>query len=123
LPKAYLIRSGHQGKDPTDGAVNYLSKQNAMAQGLATNTNNQIRLAVDSAKKVPASQGRPAVRLESVETFSSGLLVADIEHMPGNSCGTWPAMYVSSEGLLQHRLNKVADKLFVVQVDVQQRRG
>jgi len=79
-------------RDPTNGAVKYLDKDAALESGLADTPNNQVRLAVDSTTKVDPALGRPAIRLESIETFDRGLLVADIEHMPGNSCGTWPAM-------------------------------
>jgi hypothetical protein len=81
-------------RDPTNGAVNYLSKKDAISRGLASTANNQVRLAVDSSSVVDVALGRSAVRLESKKTFEKGLLVADIEHMPGNSCGTWPALYV-----------------------------
>ncbi|EGU85543.1 hypothetical protein FOXB_03945 [Fusarium oxysporum f. sp. conglutinans Fo5176] len=37
--------------------------------------------------------GRGSVRLESKESYSSGILIADIEHMPGTACGVWPAYW------------------------------
>jgi hypothetical protein len=80
-------------RDPTNGAVNYLSRHDALASGLASTPNNQVRLAVDSTAVVDAQVGRPAVRLEAKTPFDQGLLVADIAHMPGNSCGTWPAFW------------------------------
>jgi len=79
-------------RDPTNGAVDYLSKKAAISRGLASTANNQVRLSVDSTSVVDAKLGRPAVRLEGKKPFDKGLLVADIEHMPGSSCGTWPAL-------------------------------
>lgn len=47
------------------------------------------------AKSIGSSKvrhGRDSVRLESKETYDSGLLIADIEHMPGTTCGVWPSL-------------------------------
>src|SRR5687767_11919903 len=62
-------------RDPTNGAVDYLSKDDALKSKLARISNGQVRLAVDSTGKVDPALGRPAVRLESKDTFDSGLLV------------------------------------------------
>jgi hypothetical protein len=84
--------------DPTDGSVNYLSKADALSSGIVNTNNNQIYLGVDSTNKaqlIKNSQtvhGRNSVRLESVDTWSSGLMIADIVHMPGTACGVWPAL-------------------------------
>ncbi|CAK7224917.1 hypothetical protein SEUCBS140593_005726 [Sporothrix eucalyptigena] len=42
---------------------------------------------------VSGAGGRRSLRLESRATFSRGLLVADLAHMPGNQCGVWPALW------------------------------
>jgi hypothetical protein len=80
--------------DPSRGFVNYLDKQTAMAQGLVkVNKNNQLYIGVDNRTVINSARtGRGSVRLESKESWSSGLLVADIAHMPGNQCGVWPAL-------------------------------
>ena len=31
--------------------------------------------------------GRPAVRVQSNKVYNGGLFIADIQHMPGKSCG------------------------------------
>ena len=55
--------------------------------------NGQVYLGVDNTTTIATSaQGRDSVRLESKESFTQGLLVADIAHMPGNACGIWPAL-------------------------------
>jgi hypothetical protein len=38
-----------------------------------------------------AAVGRNSVRLVSKKSWTHGLFIADIEHMPGGECGTWPA--------------------------------
>ncbi|KAM0559958.1 hypothetical protein ACHAPJ_003912 [Fusarium lateritium] len=87
------------GGDPTNGSVNYLSKSNALSSGLAKTTNGQVYIGVDStntAKLRGSSKtihGRDSVRLESKATWDSGILIADIEHMPGTACGVWPSFW------------------------------
>ncbi|KAI9151300.1 Endo-1,3(4)-beta-glucanase [Paramyrothecium foliicola] len=87
------------GGDPTHGSVNYLSKADAEAAGLVYTDNDQIYIGADYtniAKPLGRStdrHGRDSVRLESKETYSSGLLIADIAHMPGTACGVWPSFW------------------------------
>ena len=82
----------YEGGDPTGGFVNYLSYQAATNAGLVKVTNNQVYLGVDYSKKISTSaQGRDSIRMESKERFDTGLLIADIAHMPGSQCGIWPA--------------------------------
>jgi hypothetical protein len=38
-----------------------------------------------------AAVGRNSVRLVSKKSWTHGLFIADIAHMPGGICGTWPA--------------------------------
>jgi len=37
--------------------------------------------------------GRQSIRIESKNTYNQGLIIADIAHMPGSICGTWPAFW------------------------------
>lgn len=39
----------------------------------------------------PAGPGRKSVRISSQKSWTHGLFLADISHMPGGICGTWPA--------------------------------
>jgi hypothetical protein len=86
------------GGDPTHGSVNYLSKNKAQSAGLAKTTNGQVYVGVDSVNKAKllgsskTRHGRDSVRLESKATYGNGLLIADIEHMPGTACGVWPSL-------------------------------
>ncbi|KAK0629508.1 glycoside hydrolase family 16 protein [Bombardia bombarda] len=80
--------------DPTNGFVNYVSQSTATSRGLAKVVNGQVYLGADSNKTIStSSQGRDSVRLESKQSFTNGLLIADIAHMPGNACGIWPAFW------------------------------
>jgi hypothetical protein len=85
------------GGDPTHGSVNYLSKSQALSSGIVNVNNGKIRLGVDSTNKAAllgssrTKHGRNSVRVESKEYYSSGILIADIEHMPGTACGVWPS--------------------------------
>lgn len=40
-----------------------------------------------------SSAGRKSVSIRSTESFTQGLLIADILHMPGSICGVWPAFW------------------------------
>ncbi len=97
--------------DPTNGFVNYVDLATAKSQGLfrvlkgtGDRGADQVLIGVDNATTMSASadleigasrpNGRNSLRLESLNTFDTGLLVADIAHMPGNQCGVWPAFWV-----------------------------
>ncbi|KAJ4118853.1 hypothetical protein NW768_010591 [Fusarium equiseti] len=88
----------YQG-DPTHGSVNYVNQSNALASGLIKSTANQVYIGVDANHKSrpiglsKTRHGRDSVRLESKEMYDSGLLIADIEHMPGTACGVWPSFW------------------------------
>ena len=48
-------------------------------------------------KYSPDGPGRPSVRLESRLTFTEGLFVIDLTHIP-IGCGTWPAFWTVGLG-------------------------
>lgn len=77
------------GADPTHGYVNYLSGSAAQSAGLTNANNNQIYLGVDHTTTNP-SAGRASVRLTSNKSYTHGLFIADIAHMPGSICGGKP---------------------------------
>lgn len=80
------------GPDPTSGTVQYLDGKTASTVGLVgTLPNNQTFMAVDNVNAYAIPYGRPSVRVTSKKTFNHGLVIADITHMPGGICGTWPA--------------------------------
>jgi hypothetical protein len=108
------------GADPTNGFVDYVSQSVANSSDLVYYQNDQVYLGVDYITSNP-SGGRASVRLTSNEAYSEllfsfllshlsskkwqkiaanssstaqGLFIADIAHMPGGICGTWPAFWM-----------------------------
>ncbi|OAG02636.1 uncharacterized protein CC84DRAFT_1097515, partial [Paraphaeosphaeria sporulosa] len=84
----------YSGEDPTNGFVQYQSKEAATQQNLVGyfEDTQSIFLGVDYKTKDP--KGRASVRVESTKTWNQGLLIADIKHMPDSTCGTWPAYWL-----------------------------
>jgi hypothetical protein len=79
--------------DPTNGYVEYVNAITANEWGLAKYQNNLIYMGVDHTTLNPAN-GRKSVRVASKNSWSKGLFIADISHMPGSICGVWPAMWL-----------------------------
>lgn len=79
-----------QAPDPTHGFVQYVDKGIASDHGLVSSNDGSVYVGVDH--KTVSSSGRASVRLESRNRYTRGLFVADIAHMPGGICGTWPAL-------------------------------
>lgn len=80
------------GPDPTAGFVDYQSAAAANQSGLAGFSNGAIYMGVDYKTMNPAA-GRQSVRVTSNKAYNKGLIIADIAHMPGGICGTWPAFW------------------------------
>ena len=83
--------------DPTDGLVQFQSLEAANSTGIAGfidggNSSFAIFMGVDTENVAP--EGRAAVRVTSSKTFQHALVIADIVHMPGGVCGTWPAYWM-----------------------------
>lgn len=82
--------------DPTHGFVTYVSESAASEQGLISVRSNEVYMGVDSKAVLnPGGAGRHSVRIESKKTWTHGLFVADLSHMPGGACGSWPASKLS----------------------------
>ncbi|KAI0429856.1 glycoside hydrolase family 16 protein [Xylaria sp. FL1042] len=83
------------GEDPTNGFVNYQSREAALATNLVSiDEFNRVKLGVDSNNTYSTSdKGRPSVRITSNDQFTHGLFIADFAHMPSSACGTWPAFW------------------------------
>ncbi|KAI3331338.1 glycoside hydrolase family 16 protein [Ustulina deusta] len=89
------------GQDPTNGFVNYQSREAALASNLVSvDELNRVKLGVDSINTYSTSdKGRPSVRITSNDQFTHGLFIADFSHMPSSTCGTWPAFWAfNNEG-------------------------
>jgi len=86
--------------DPTHGYVTYVNKKDAQEMGLAyIKPDGSFRMKVDDQTILTQTTGysgvngvgRASVRIEGQDTWTKGLWVADFSHMPGSTCGTWPA--------------------------------
>ncbi|UZP44082.1 hypothetical protein NXS19_011894 [Fusarium pseudograminearum] len=82
-------------KDPTNGFVEYIDADSANSEGLAGFVDGQVYMGVDYKTKNP-SNGRKSVRVTSHDSFTHGLFIADIAHMPGSIPGVWPAYWMFS---------------------------
>ncbi|KAF2498311.1 hypothetical protein BU16DRAFT_558378 [Lophium mytilinum] len=81
------------GDDPTSGFVNYVDQPTAFSSGFMKDQANSIYIGVDSDTIYPINaRGRPSVRLESKATYTHGLFVLDLNHLPVG-CGVWPAWW------------------------------
>ena len=66
----------------------YLDYNNAKSAGLISTSPTSAKMGVDSTNKYTSSdQGRPSVRIETKKSYTHGLFIADIQHMPVNICG------------------------------------
>ncbi|EAW08208.1 glycoside hydrolase family 16 protein [Aspergillus clavatus NRRL 1] len=79
------------GEDPTHGFVNYVDRATAQNAGLIA-ADNGVYLGVDYTNTAPA--GRQSVRLTSTKSYTHGLVIIDLAHMPASICGAWPAFWM-----------------------------
>mmetsp|Transcript_31317 Transcript_31317/g.76398 ORF Transcript_31317/g.76398 Transcript_31317/m.76398 type:complete len:372 (-) Transcript_31317:183-1298(-) len=79
--------------DPTHGFVEFVNQTEALDLGMLNVGGKQIYMSVDQgADYNPQGPGRKSVRVQSRLTFSQGIFVIDLEHLP-TGCGTWPAFW------------------------------
>lgn len=85
----------HTGSDPTNGFVTYLDKSSAESAGLVkVNDGGSVYLGVDHKTTLSTTgKGRNSVRIGSKKYYDQSLVIADIAHMPGSICGSWPAFW------------------------------
>ena len=80
----------YEGFDPTFGYVNYVSLATAEQNGLINLTEvgntGVARWGVDTASILDpnANLGRQSIRLQSVKTYTHGLFILDVAHLPAN---------------------------------------
>jgi hypothetical protein len=80
--------------DKTYGHVQYVDRATALRNGYATTVDGAARMSVDSTNKFPlGGPGRPALRLTSNNSYTHGMFIADVRHMP-YGCGIWPAYWL-----------------------------
>ncbi|KAK4101702.1 glycoside hydrolase family 16 protein [Parathielavia hyrcaniae] len=87
--------------DPTHGFVQYVDAATAGRDGLAGYAEGGVYLGVDYTNTT--TTGRPSVRVTSRKSYTKGLFIADIAHMPAGaggsgSCGLWPAFWMFGPG-------------------------
>ena len=70
--------------------VEFVDQSTAQSSGLISSSNSSVVLAVDSKQIM---ENRSSVRIQSKNSYNLGLIVADVVHMPGGICGTWPALW------------------------------
>lgn len=63
---------------------------------MSFSSNGQVHIGVDHQNSAP--RGRPSVRLTSNKKYNDGLFVLDLAHMPGGTCGSWPAFWLVDQG-------------------------
>ncbi|KAG8527106.1 uncharacterized protein KY384_008535 [Bacidia gigantensis] len=80
--------------DPTHGYVNYIDQSSAQGGGLIGVNNGVVTIKSDSTK-AGAGRGRDSVRVTSKKQYTHGLVILDLEHMPGSACGIWPAFWMT----------------------------
>ncbi|KAG9103600.1 hypothetical protein FRC06_009610 [Ceratobasidium sp. 370] len=96
--KTYTLKEKFSGKaffdqwwfysypDPTNGQVDYLSKEEATAAELAYVQDDGVAvMRVDNTSKLAPGEKRKSVRIQSNKQYNRGLIVADILHMPFGS--------------------------------------
>jgi len=77
--------------DPTHGHVKYVNANIAKQKGYTVATKDNLYIGVNHKDISP--NGRESVRIESKKSYTRGLFVLDVTHMPGEICGTWPAFW------------------------------
>ncbi|KAJ5758831.1 hypothetical protein N7520_005987 [Penicillium odoratum] len=85
----------YTGKDPTKGWVTYVDQDSAESAGLVKITDKgTVYIGVDHTTTLsPSGKGRDSVRIGTTKYYEQSLVIADIAHMPGSVCGSWPAFW------------------------------
>jgi hypothetical protein len=71
--------------------VEYIDQVTAETAGLVKVNDDFVYMGVDFTTMAP-ERGRRSVRLTSKSAYNHGLVILDLTHMPGNACGSWPAL-------------------------------
>jgi len=79
--------------DPTNGYVNYVDSSTASSDGLIGASGSSVYMGVDHTN-VASGNGRNSLRLTSKNSYTEGLVILDLGHMPASTCGTWPAFWM-----------------------------
>ncbi|KAH9925579.1 putative beta-glucanase from glycoside hydrolase family GH16 [Fomitopsis serialis] len=83
--------------DPTNGRVEYVTKETAQAKNLTYATDDSFVMRADSTTNLTADgPGRMSNRIKSNTQYNTHVAVFDIRHMP-QGCGTWPAVWEADD--------------------------
>ncbi|KAL5508546.1 hypothetical protein ACEPAH_6165 [Sanghuangporus vaninii] len=83
--------------DPTNGRVTYVDQATALADNLTFASSDSFVIRADDTTVLAASDpGRNSVRIRSLKTYTTHVIVLDIRHMP-QGCATWPAAWETLE--------------------------
>ncbi|CAJ1361873.1 unnamed protein product [Effrenium voratum] len=83
----------YSGSDPTHGTVNFVTEEQAWQSQLLSASEYGVEMRADSTTKLGSEGGRKAVRIESKNSYNSGLFVLSLDHVP-TACGAWPAFWM-----------------------------
>ncbi|KAJ5646222.1 hypothetical protein N7490_002594 [Penicillium lividum] len=85
----------YTGEDPTKGWVTYVDQASAESAGLVKITDKgSVYIGVDHTTTLsPSDKGRDSVRVGTTKYYEQSLVIADLAHMPGSVCGSWPAFW------------------------------
>lgn len=103
-PDLFSSVSFFNATDPTSGYVEYVDYATAAQNkliGLVNHTTSSahtqsVYLGVDTTTLSP-QPGRASVRIATTASWASGLLIADVRHIP-TGCGVWPALWLLGVG-------------------------
>lgn len=64
-------------------------------------TNTSVSFGVETKQMLnpAANLGRLSLRLVTLQSWTHGLFILDLAHMPSNTCGVWPALWMLGSGL------------------------
>ena len=71
--------------------MDYVEKEEALSRGLISSKDTSAYIGVDYHNK-SSTDGRQSVRLSTKRAYDGMLVVLDLQHMPGEACGSWPAL-------------------------------
>ena len=78
--------------DPSHGYVTYVNQSTAESLGILKQQNGKLYMGADHTN-VASGRGRNSIRVSSKAVYNHGLFILDMDHIPDNQCGTWPAFW------------------------------
>ena len=92
------FRANHlQSFDQTNGHVQYVNQSVATTERFVRSSSESVYIGPDLNRLFPrGGPGRPSVRIVSTNTYTHGLFLLDLTHMPAG-CGVWPAFWTDGD--------------------------